>query len=285
MTLRRSQELDRQLQGQENRLFLLLLCFSILGHIGAYALSGLNMLSKTELITQEWSIDVDIAGDLPDQSALPEAAKAKEAAVPKRMLPQLPKAFDISEPKQEGEVIAEKADKAKSPAKEGKDERTEASISQKKKNNANKIKMQDALKRLALEELRKNKKFDKRRRTAPVKSALARIAEEAKKQQKKLAKQGKIGAGAIGRYNGVLTQHIRRHYNIPHTFSSPIADPKVVVHIVINAQGQLLSLKVAKSSKDPAFDELTLEAARKAAPFAVPPKRLVGKPIELHFTR
>lgn len=57
------------------------------------------------------------------------------------------------------------------------------------------------------------------------------------------------------------------------TFTSGSADLTAVVDYAIGPDGALTEVKIAKSSKDPAFDESVLRAIRSAAPFAPPPEK------------
>ena len=86
----------------------------------------------------------------------------------------------------------------------------------------------------------------------------------------------KIGTEITGRlkaeYNDVLGQKIRSLYELPDT----ISDEERVrlegfLFLQVGAGGQLLDVKVDKTSGNTAFDNAMVAAAKKAAPFPPPP--------------
>ena len=266
----------------ENRLLMLFFGFSVLGHIGVYGLSGLNFLSSSDEIAEEWAIEVDMSADMAaPKSALPKAEKKPEPKASKKMLPQLPKTFAVEKPKAPEEGLTEVADKEK--ADKGKDdELVDSEVSKEDIDAAKKLKMKEALKRLAMEELRKQKKLADKAQ-APQSDPLAAIAEAARKAKKSKSKT--VGLARQKRYGSLLEKQINRHYKLPQTFSSPIAELRVVLAIIINSRGKLVSVKVHESSKDPVFDEYTVAAAKDASPYELPPKSLAGRQIRVVFTR
>lgn len=271
----------------EERLLLIFLGFSFFVHVLVFGIGQLGLDAHNEPLTSEWSIEVDVAAESSSgQSALPKAERAETAKVSSKMLPQLPKSFAIEKAKEKAEAVPEEPVKKKAkpaPVKDSQEEKSQDSATKENDEQvAKKLKMKEALKRLALEELRKKEKIAKKTQ-APSEDPLARIADAALK--------GKGGSGsavnkmALQKYGSLLRKQISRHYNLPHTFTSSIAELKVVLVIVINGKGKLVSVKVRESSKDSVFDEYTIAAARRASPFESPPKSLAGRPFELVFTR
>ena len=268
----------------ENRLLFLLLGFSVIGHIAVYAASGLNWLASSADLSDEWAIEVDVGMDgSASETALPEAKKAEEASVSKKILPQLPKSFAIEKDQKEEEVFAEKVEKKTAKEKEkGVDEKTlESQVEKEKSDAAKKLKMADALKRLALEELRNKEKFSDEK-SAPKDDALAKIKEAAKKEA---ARKSKAALKKKHKKYGILLKkQILRHYKLPHTFTSSVASLKVVLSVVVNERGKLVSVDVRESSKDPVFDGYAIKAAKSGSPFERPPKSLAGRKISVVFT-
>lgn len=274
---------EREAPPDENRILILLIGFSLLGHIGVYALSGLNWLAPTEELTAEWSIEVDMddGTNVLGASSIPKSVKSKELKVAKKILPQLPKSYTIERDKKEEDGLAVD-DKARDKT-IGEDKLHRDSLVDKEDNKAaKKLKMKEALKRLALEELRKKKSFAKKTK-APLDDPMARIAEEAKKARKTVKKSSDIGH--YSKYGMRLKRQILRHYKLPQTFASPISELRVVLTVVVNRRGKLVSVRIKESSQDPVFDEYTVQAAKNASPYDFPPKSLAGRKISLIFTR
>ena len=86
-------------------------------------------------------------------------------------------------------------------------------------------------------------------------------------------------------YGNLLRKTISKHYMLPQTFQSTVAKPIVILAIIVNIKGELVSVKLHQSSNDPVFDDYTIMAAKNAAPYSKPPRSLVGKIIHLAFTR
>lgn len=268
-------------EGEKN-LVILILGLSVLVHIILYSVSELDFLSQPDDLQDEWSIDVSLSSEKVESvAALPKAKKKEEPKVPEKMLPQLPKTFKIDQPKAKDEdAIAEATKPQKKPEPKKEEKKAPPPVNDhREKEAAKKLKKEEALKRLALERLRSQKKLAKTME-APEKNSKPKLGKATKSNTKR------ITLGAAGKtYLKLLEQQIKRHYTLPHTFSSPIARLEVTVAIVVNSRGDLMSVKVDRSSMDPVFDDYTIQAARKAAPYQRPPRSLAGQTIRLRFTR
>ena len=163
---------------------------------------------------------------------------------------------------------------------DGKDKKTEKGVeTTKEKPKDNKIEKKELMKRLALEKLRKDKKFADKK-TAPRNDPLAAIGEQLKKNSK-----GKTGTqkAAELKYGLYLKKKINQQYYLPQTFTPTVSNPVVILEMVVNTEGNLRVVKVHKSSKDTVFDEYTIAAAKNAAPFERPPATLAGRTILVNF--
>lgn len=146
---------------------------------------------------------------------------------------------------------------------------------------ANRLKKEDALKRLLDEQARLDKKFAKEKQ-AEKQDALALAAAE-------LAKKGVgLGNGTGGevhnRYGQKLKKAVQPHYNIPEVYRMRASEYTVSVTIQVAANGSLMELQVEKSSGVVEFDESVLKAIRDAVPLPTPPPDLAGERITVNFS-
>lgn len=283
------------LAASEDKLLLALIIVSAIVHIVILLLDGFSFLSGSQTPSmEEWSIDADLIQDFdtgaPLVSALPKAeVKAPEAKVQENMLPQLTKKVTIEDTTKPEETVADDAPKPKPETKEDVKEaekpKEEPKINLKSDDESNKLKKEEALKRLALENLRTQEKTAKQTE-APEEDPLARIAAEAAKRKK--LNQGAIAGAATGnrhkKYGGMLDAAVRQNYSLPEVYNLKGANMKVFVNIAVNDSGQLAELSVKQSSGDPVFDELTLQAVRASVPLPKPPPDLIGQTIVLVFS-
>ncbi|MBX5482733.1 MAG: TonB C-terminal domain-containing protein [Myxococcaceae bacterium] len=91
------------------------------------------------------------------------------------------------------------------------------------------------------------------------------------------------------RYFGALKAAIRRYYDVSSTISEQERMYlRAEVAIRIGARGELLDVRIAKSSGNDLFDASVVSAAKKASPFGPPPDHLrpelSGRGIILEFT-
>lgn len=144
----------------------------------------------------------------------------------------------------------------------------------------NKLKKEDALKRLMDEQARQEQKFAKDKQ-AEKQDALAMAAAE-------LAKKGVGGGGKGGashnRYGQKLKKAVQPHYNIPEVYRMRASEYVVSVTIEVAANGSLIELAIEKSSGVVEFDESVLKAIRDAVPLPAPPPDLAGERITVNFS-
>lgn len=251
-------------------------------HLVFFVLDQLNVFNLMPEFSDEWAIETELVADdgfIPHTS-LPDARKKKEVKVSDKTLPQLPRSYKVRKEDKADEGLAKK------PAEQDKTGTAEKAspdtvVPPKDTEATTELDKKDVLKRLALERLRKMKKKADRNEAKPDK--MARIKSEMDKA--KAQKMTALASQADGRrYAGLLRKQITRHYSLPQTFTSKVANPRVVVAIKVNSRGELTYIRIVESSTDPVFDEYTLKAARSAAPYTKPPGSLAGKSIHLAFT-
>ncbi len=275
----------------ENKLLKIFLAVSFVGHGFVILFEGWKFAPRKVTMDDETEIAADLVQDFemtaPAVTAIPDAVKAPEAKIPDNMLPQLPKNFQIVEPKKVEEPEAEEKEEPK-PKNEAKvapvEKKAEPVPTTKPDEQKTDLQMKDAMKRLALESLRQQQKVDKELK-APEQDPLAQLAES-------MAKNGKINKGPgktvngthAAKYIALLREAIRSNYNLPEVYNLKGSGIRVQLAIEINDSGQVSTLAVQETSGDPAFDSLTMEAVRASVPLPKPPPDLVGQTFLLNIT-
>ncbi|MBF0441372.1 MAG: cell envelope integrity protein TolA [Oligoflexales bacterium] len=283
------------IQTDEDKLVIFAISISIILHLFVLFFEKFGKFSPSEPLIPEWKMDTELVTeeDLvgPDKSTLPNAKQSEKEAVPSNLLPQLPQSFTVKQAqKNDDEGLPEnKPEPQKEAEKEAdkpsNDKDKPSPVSSTKQDEANKLAMQDAIRRLAIEKLRQMQNEKANRFEAPEQSSIVRLKDELK-GSKRLQEAVAMGIQKEREaYGKILNRTISKHYMLPQTFQSTVAKPVVILAIVVNMKGELVSVKVHQSSNDPVFDEYTIAAAKGAAPYEKPPKSLVGKVIHLAFTR
>lgn len=277
----------------QDRLLSYFIAVSVALHVFFWIAQGISSLfwTATPPPMEEWSMDADLVTDLkfsaPSQTALPNAQVAPEATVPSQLLPQLPKKFEVKQAEKSDESVAE--DKVEpDPKTEAEKKQAQAPVTVPKEDveEKNRITMDDALKRLAVERLRQEQKDKQVAMKAPKVDELARLKEELAQRPEDL-NSGVKGSGSKAgqdRYRGMLQKAVGRHYALPEAYNMKNASLRVVVAIVVNDRGELISCTIHQSSGDKLFDNLAYKAVKDAAPLPRPPDGQAGEAIYLHFT-
>lgn len=276
----------------QDRLLHYFIAVSVAVHVLFWIGQGLSSLwTSTPPPIDEWSMDADLVTDLkfsaPSQTALPNAQVAPEAAVPSQLLPQLPKKFEVKQAEKADDPTEEKAEPdPKTAAEEKQAAQPVATQTKEDLDEKNRISMDDALKRLAVERLRQEQKDKQVAMKAPKVDELARLKEELAQRPEDL-NSGVKGAGSKAgqdRYRGLLQKAVGRHYSLPEAYNMKNAGLRVVIAIVVNDRGELVSCSIHQSSGDKLFDNLAYKAVKDAAPLPRPPEGQAGETIFMHFT-
>ena len=264
---------------QDSLLKNLIVC-SVLVHIVIFTVSYLEIDPIPRPPMEEWVIDTDLSSDFGDSVAtktvIPNAKLAEKASVPSNLLPQINKSFKLRSKSREDDGISESISKIEKSKIKGK--KVEG-IDRAKKEKS-RLKMKDALRRLALEKLRKQQKTKSTKYRTEQKAALARVRQNLSSNSKR---NGLGGVAEENKYKAYLERTISRNYDLPTTYKIKKNQSKVHLNITINAKGTLKSAKIKKSSGDKAYDSYTMVALRKSVPFSKPPASLVGRSITLMF--
>lgn len=270
----------------EVELFRLFVIVSFTIHFVFFLGQGLKLLGQRRQIVEEWAIDADLLVDAnsgaPRDSALPDAAKAEEAKVSERMLPQLPKQFAVENEQAPRDKTFTEQDEKAGPEKKLEDAKN-LSRTQDEADEKNRLKKDDALRRLALEKLRQESKLSKKTEAPAADST--RLQDDTKDASalNTGVSQGSLSASEANRYRARLQAAIRRNYSIPETLKFKTVSP-VTLAIELSESGYLVSSKVEESSGDAYFDELALQAAKASVPLPPPPSALVNQKILFKFT-
>ncbi|MEY4629896.1 MAG: TonB terminal [Pseudomonadota bacterium] len=269
----------------EMELFRLFAVVSLGIHFFFFLAQGINLLNQRRQIVEDWAIDADLLVDAtsgaPKDSALPDAVKAEEAKVSERMLPQLPKQFAVdNQEAPKDKTFTEQDEKAEAEKKV--EDARDLSRTKDEAEEKNRLKKDDALRRLALEKLRQENKLAKKNEAASTDSPRLQDDSKAVAATNTGAVQGTLSASEANRYRARLQSAIRRNYSIPETLKFRTVSP-VTLAIEISESGHLVSSKVEESSGDTYFDELALQAAKASVPLPPPPAALVNQKILFKF--
>jgi periplasmic protein TonB len=272
--------------------FKLILGVSVIIHLISYLVRpDLFWPAPKMNLEENWDVDVDFMGDVslksPHETALPDAKKAEQEAVPLNVLPQLPKKFQIEEQKEvhdtPSDLPKEKTDE-EAVAEQQKTKAQEQEKVKKMEEDANKVAMDDLRKRLALEKLRQEQKTDERlkaQKDALAKLKLDRAVDDAN------ANSGSAGSvlGLIKNtaYGNALKAAVARNFNLPENFRYSQNRMSVPTVVVINETGQLVSLKLNGSSGSEVYDNAVVAAIKNSVPLPAPPKDYVGREIQFNF--
>lgn len=270
----------------ETELFRLFLLVSLGIHLVFFLVQGIQIFQQRRHIMEEWAIDADLLVDAttgaPADAALPNAAKAEEAKVSERMLPQLPKQFAVDEVKTPPEkTFTEQDVKANSEKDRPEDKSVEKSNETPEEKN--RLKKDDALRRLALEKLRNENKFAKKTEAPSADAARLKNDSKSLAAANTGATFGTVSASEANRYKARIQSAIRRNYSIPDTLKFRTVEP-VILAIELNQMGTLIFSKVDESSGDKYFDELAYQALKASTPLPPPPEGLVNQRILLKFS-
>jgi TonB family protein len=269
----------------ETELFRIFLMISLGVHFVFFVVQGIEFLRNRQSLIEEWSIDADLLVDAtsgaPADSALPNSVKGEEAKVSERMLPQLPKQFAVeggaTGPKEK--TFTEQDEKAPADQKDSKDlSKTNDAPDEK-----NRIKKEDALRRLALEKLRNDSKLAKKTQAPSADSTKLKDSSKNVAAANTGATAGTVSASEANRYKARIQAAVRRNYSIPDTLKFRTVEP-VVLAIELSQSGQLTWSSVEESSGDKYFDSLAFDALKASTPLPPPPEGLVNQRILLKFS-
>ncbi len=270
----------------ETELFRLFVLISLGIHFVFFLAQGIEIFQQRRHIIEEWAIDADLLVDAttgaPADAALPNAAKADEAKVSERMLPQLPKQFAVDEPNAMQEKTFTEQDVKAEKEKEQPEDKS-LSKSNETSEEKNRLKKDDALRRLALEKLRNENKFAKKTEAPSPDAARLKDPLKSLAAANAGATFGTVSASEANRYKARIQSAIRRNYSIPDTLKFRTIEP-VILAIELNQMGGLVFSKVDESSGDRYFDELAYQALKASTPLPPPPEGLVNQRILLKFS-
>lgn len=160
--------------------------------------------------------------------------------------------------------------------------RPDPAIAEKKERERKEKERKERLEREKQEKLEKQREDEARRRREAEQVEKKRKAEEDKARQAKARAEAQAKAAAeqaareaasardreIGGYRDRIRDKIRGRANVPDTVTGK---PVVAVRITLLPGGEVLDIRVEKSSGNRIYDEAILRAIRSASPLPVPP--------------
>jgi colicin import membrane protein len=263
----------------------------LIAHALVLFLNPTWFFSPPEFNMEESSVDVDFVGDLtlkaPQETALPNSKPADEAKVPANLLPQLPKKFEVEEAKPVEKSVAEekdpKAEEALAKKEVAPPEKLETPKTQ---DDPNKVSREDLMKRLAVEKLKRENKIDQQMKAQ--KNALAKLKEDLLAAQ---ANQNSGGAGSAAgslrakTYADLLRAAVKRNLFLPKTFEYDQAQLVTQLSVVINQKGELVEVKLSRSSGNGAYDQAAISAIQNSVPLPQPPAEIAGQVITFNLSK
>ena len=254
-----------------------------------------NWFFRAPAINLEESIavDADFMNDLtlnaPKDNALPNAKKSEDVAVPSNLLPQLPKKFEVEEQNHtEEKPVADEKDPTADDSLAKKKVATQEKIeTPKMTSDPNKVTKEDLLKRLAVEKLKQQNKIDKQMKAQ--KDALAKLKEELLAQDAKTNSGvgGRVGVSSVRAktYADLLRAAVKRNLYLPKTFEYDRAQLVTQLSVVLNAKGELIDVKLSRSSGNGAYDQAAIAALQNSVPLPQPPAEFVGQAITFNLSK
>jgi TonB family protein len=269
------------------------LILTIVLHLLVLAINP-NWFFSTPKVDMEQSIAVDVdfmsqlSLDAPQETALPNAKKADDAAVPANLLPQLPKKFEVEDQKKSEEqpFVEEKDPQAEDSLSEKKVATPEKEEVPKTKEDPNKVTKDDLMKRLAVEKLKQENKIDLQMKAQ--KNALAKLKEElANNDAKSNSGSGAVGTGVIRArtYADLLRTAVKRNLYLPKTFEYDQVKLVTQLSVIINAKGELIDVRLSKSSGNGAYDQAAIAALQNSVPLPQPPAEIAGQAITFNLSK
>ena len=272
-------------QELEKRVFRIFLTVSVLVHIAVFFLDPAGWFNRANPLPPEWVIEADISlPDLPEEDKTLKPEK-KELAEPepvnqKKMLPQLPKRFDVKDSEPEPVAAEELPPKPEKPVEKKVPEKKspEAEKQIVHDDEATKQKRDDIMKRLEREVLRQRKLEQKKERVKKnEEKAISRLLDSRKKSLEKLSQ-----ANENHPYVRELKKTIRQNYSVPAVYKNQQLQQPVVM-LQIDKSGDIKSVEMVRSSKIEALDRLAVKNIYEMSPFPRPPKELWGQPFQVHL--
>lgn len=232
--------------------------------------SGFFFSSSEDRKPIEWEIDAELAVGYQGKGAfdaIDRAIKGEEIKVNKQILPQLTKSMQVEVEKKQ--KSADLGDAEFNPD----DER----LSQKKKV-ASTLKKKEALRRLLKERARRENKFADKT-TSPLVERL-----QARKRELIAGNDFSLGSEkSVDRFRRDVQILIKRYYSLPEVYRFTDKNLKAGISVKLDLKGQIVDIKVSRSSGNQNLDSLAIETIKKAAPLPVPPKDIVGKSFIINF--
>jgi colicin import membrane protein len=142
------------------------------------------------------------------------------------------------------------------------------------------------MKRLAVEKLKRENKIDQQMKAQ--KNALAKLKEDLLAAQ---ANENSGGAGSAAgslrakTYADLLRAAVKRNLFLPKTFEYDQAQLVTQLSVVINQKGELVEVKLSRSSGNGAYDQAAISAIQNSVPLPQPPAEIAGQVITFNLSK
>lgn len=266
-----------------------LLCHLILLSMNPDWFFSIPIVSLEESIAVDADFMPEVSAGSPQENSMPNAKKSEDVAVPSNLLPQLPKKFEVEQnvKADEKSVADEKDKKSEDQLAKKVEDVADQLESPKTKDDPNKVTKEDLLKRLAVERLKRENKVDKQMKAQ--KDALAKLKEEllAKDARANSALGSSSGISGIRAktYADVLRAAVKRNLYLPKNFEYDRSQLVTQLSVVINAKGELVEVKLARSSGNGAYDQAAIAALQNSVPLPQPPAEIAGQSITFNLSK
>jgi colicin import membrane protein len=207
------------------------------------------------------AVVVDLWRDLPTVATPPAAEAPPPPQVKPEPPPPAPKVEAKPPPKPEPVPVAKPDIALKDKQEKERKLKEQQATEEKKKLAAEKAREEEIekKKRAETDALKKKQAAD-----AAAKSA---VAEQAKMQAAEAAQRAAAAKGEIDKYMDGIRTKVRRFVLVPPSLQG---NPEAEASVTLLPGGEVLDVRISKSSGNPAYDAAIESAIRKAQPFTVP---------------
>lgn len=296
---------------------------SLVVHLTVFLAKLPNLLTSPSTQEKQWVIETEMVYDVSgadDKSAIDQAKLAEEVKVNQKILPQLPKVFDlkdnspVSEPEanqdqvpSDEQLAAEKRQAEKLLKQEEEKKQQDLRQQEEKRKQEELVKQQEEEKKRKDEAERLLQLRDIKKQAIAAltkKEALRRLIKEKARKNEQFANEDQTTSKELllqrqktldanvenmsqaqisSEYGMILKSWVQRFYALPEIYANTENQQLAVIELILNNKGEIRKLKLTQSSHNSAFDNLALKTMKAASPYPKPPKQLVGVAIRYRF--
>ena len=211
-----------------------------------------------------------------------DVVEGEEIRVPKALLPQLTAHQKVEDEPKAAEESVEASLKAKPQPDAGQETVPAQSVARdknlEKKEAYQTLRKKEALERLLKEEARKKQRFAKKITSPKVKESKAK-----RRSVRVKAASSPMVSLLLAEFSRKMQLSVGRYYALPEIYRYSKKNLRSAIMILLSEEGEIVSVRIDRSSGDASFDALSMRIVREAAPYPPPPEDIVGRQIVLHF--